>query len=279
MSKLMELYSKYLGPASDTLLDLGAVRYRWKNLYASGSGRFSSAVETTMLTINSGFATALQTKQLLFSSIPTPPTTFYVANWVDSVQQAFMGRPNNIKQSYDGTIYTATSIGVVSNTATERSVVGSGNGTFLLPSDFFVVGKTIRMTASGYFSTQAIPTTLNMRIRLGGSDGLGGTIILQTGDQTPTGSLSNQFWRIVCDLTCTTFDDDTTGTIHGQTVFDHMETVGLTGNPTYWEMTTLSAIGIDVTTENRVQLTADWGAGVAATDSMVCTNFILQTLN
>ena len=37
MAELMRLYNTYLGPASDTLIDLGATDARWNNSYFSGT--------------------------------------------------------------------------------------------------------------------------------------------------------------------------------------------------------------------------------------------------
>ena len=66
MSRLLELYSTYLGPASDTLLDLGSTSFRWKNIYLSGSintvlsdsGNFSALVSSRM-TVDSATVTTL----------------------------------------------------------------------------------------------------------------------------------------------------------------------------------------------------------------------------
>ena len=170
--------------------------------------------------------------------------------------------------------YTSTAIGVVSNDAVERSLIGPGSGTLMTSGNYIGVGKTMRVSAAGYYSTQVVPVTLNLRLRVGGT---AGTIVVQTGDQTPIGSMANRAWKINALLTCQT--TGATGTMQGHSAFEHMATVGATGSPTWWEMTSTSTVAINTTTDNEIQLTADWGAGVAAGDQIFCTNFVLEALN
>ena len=178
-------------------------------------------------------------------------------------------------QAIPGILFTSTAIGVVSNNATEASIIGPGIGTNLLPANFLTVGKAVRVTASGYYSTQIVPVTLNIRYRLGGAAGTGGTEILTTGDQTPAGNLSNMFWRVVTELTCQT--TGATGTLIGQSAWEHQSTA--TGSPINWQMIATTAATTNTTTENRVQLSADWAAGVDSADSIVCTNCSIEALN
>lgn len=57
MAELMRLYNTYLGPASDSGIDLGASGFRWNNLYLFGTGSSpvlsSSSSNSTVSTINS----------------------------------------------------------------------------------------------------------------------------------------------------------------------------------------------------------------------------------
>ena|SRR3990167_9602084 len=56
MSRLLELYSGYLAPASDTLLDNGSATVRWNNGYYSGTVSTNILRTGTMLCL-SGSAT------------------------------------------------------------------------------------------------------------------------------------------------------------------------------------------------------------------------------
>lgn len=71
--ELMRLWNTYLGVASDTLLDLGATAFRWKNAYISGvtsTGTIStSSVNATVVTATSGNVTSERFTQSLGSSL------------------------------------------------------------------------------------------------------------------------------------------------------------------------------------------------------------------
>ena len=190
------------------------------------------------------------------------------------VNGSFLVGTNSENAMVPSVLYTSFTNQAVANVTAETILIGSGRGNLQLPVNYFKHGKVIRLLATGLLSTQLTPPTLNVRIRLGGGT-ITGSAILVTGDQTPAGSLANVFWRVAADLVC--YTTGATGTIVGQSVFEHM--TGLTGNPTFWEMVTSPIITLDTTTQLTVQLTADWGVGVAAGDSMNCTNFSLESLN
>ena len=50
MSELMRLYNTDLRSASDTLLDLGTIDFRWKNLYLSGTQSSNNLVTNSITT-------------------------------------------------------------------------------------------------------------------------------------------------------------------------------------------------------------------------------------
>ncbi len=286
MSRLLELYSTYLGPASDTLLDLGATNFRWKNAYFYGTNNLTF-VSSQLINSDSGIITVFQNSIMTTSSasigallttsaIRITSTTKGLGGtngdiWNDTTQKTIMAFTNSSRLALQGILFTQTGNGIVANNATEASLIGSGIGSTTLSPDFFVPGKTVRITASGLYETQLVPVTLNVRIRLGG---VVGTQILATGDQTPAGALVGMFWRTVAELTCVT--TGATGMVIGQSAWEHQSTA--TGNPINWQMTS-TGVTINTTTALIVQFTADWGAGVAAADSMMCTNLTLESLN
>ena len=302
MTELMRLYNTYLGPASHTLLDLGAAGTAWNNLFLQGTNS-SSVIDASTIMVTRLFATSIQTVSFaatnmtfntrliatgtgFFSSIlATSGVRFSKVNssstvtdgdlWNDTRQKTLFTYVNSAKQYIPGILFSSTQIKIVSNNATEDSLVGSGIGTNLIPANFFTAGKTVRLTASGFYSTQLIPINLNIRIRVGGAGGTGGVEVLTTGDQAPAGNLSGMFWRTACDLMCQT--SGASGTIIGQSAWEHQSTA--TGSPVFWQMVATTAAIVDTTTENRIQLSADWAAGVAATDDIRCTNLIIESLN
>jgi hypothetical protein len=58
MSELMRLYNNYLGPTSDTLLDLGASGFRWNNLYLFGGIPGTQTIIVSNLTATSATVTS-----------------------------------------------------------------------------------------------------------------------------------------------------------------------------------------------------------------------------
>ena len=69
----MKLFNNYLGPASDTLLDLGQSTFRWKNLFISGvmsSGTiFANTVNTITLFSTSAQIVGLATTAITVNSV------------------------------------------------------------------------------------------------------------------------------------------------------------------------------------------------------------------
>ena len=293
MSEIMKLYNTYLGPASDTLLDLGASGFRWNNLYIYGTlsatNISASSINTTVLTATSSNITSEVVTRLAVTStasighlISTSGIRITSANkgltetvagdiWYDTTRKTIMAFTNSSRLALEGILFVQTGNGIVANNASEATLIGSGFGSTTLSPDFFVPGKSLRITASGLYETQIVPVSLNVRVRLGG---LTGTQILATGDQTPAGALTGMFWRMVADLTCVS--TGATGMVIGQSAWEHQSTA--TGSPINWQMTN-TGVTINTTTALIVQFTADWGAGVAAADSMMCTNFTLESIN
>lgn len=165
-------------------------------------------------------------------------------------------------------LYASTADGAVTNTPTEGTLIGTGVGSLNLPAGFFTIGKPVRLRAAGYYSTQAVPDTLNIRIKLGS------TTILATGDQTPGGAISQLGWKVDCILVCRAVG--ASGSVIGQSDFEHQATE--IAAPLFWEMLTTGAVTVDTTGVLAVDLTADWGAGVAAADTIVCTDFVLEDI-
>ena len=229
----------------------------------AGNTRFDGQV-----IYNSG---AVYTNAINYASQVAPVSPIEGDFWNDSTQKSLITFVDSAKQALAGVLYTSNSNGIISNTTAETTVIGTGIGTLTIPANFFVSGKTVRLTACGQYSTQIIPVTFNMRVRLGG---ITGSAMLETGDQTPPGNVANLWWRTVTDIVCQ--KSGATGVLIGQSSWEHQTTA--TGSPVYWQMTTLG-FPISTNTALQIQLTGQWGAGVAAADSMLCSNFSLEVLN
>jgi len=162
----------------------------------------------------------------------------------------------------------------VSNTAVETTLKGTGLGLSTLPAGYLFVGRAVRVYAAGFYGTQAVPVTLNIRIKLGS------TVVLTTGDQTPSGSMTTQMWWLSGLITCRIVG--VTGTVNAQGRWMHMaEAAGAddAGTPIVWGMKNTASTTLDTTIAQAIDVTADWGAGVAAADTITCTSLVYEVLN
>ena len=96
-------------------------------------------------------------------------------------------------------LFTQTANVVVANTNVETSLVGAGVGSATVPANLLFIGRTLRITARGFFGTHAVPGNLTLRMRLGG---IAGAIVLATAANTPTGAMSNKAWHLEAEVTC-----------------------------------------------------------------------------
>jgi hypothetical protein len=120
--------------------------------------------------------------------------------WNDSTQKASMHFVDGIKQSRVGCIFTQYEAVTVASTNAETTLVGTGIGTTTLPANFFTVGKTIRLTASGYYSTNTtLAQTLTMRVRY---SGIAGTPLITTSAIGTSLPMTNRGWRLMTEFTC-----------------------------------------------------------------------------
>lgn len=188
--------------------------------------------------------------------------------WNDSTQRTLTGFFNGITNVFVGTLFTSTANATVVSTGAETTIIGTGVGTLSLPADFFVAGKTLRVRASGYFSTAVVPDSLNILFYIGT------TMVIQTTAKTPAGSVTSEGWAIDILLTCRT--TGASGTVIAQGEFRHGDDT--TANDYNWYMISTATATINTTITEPVYLRADYTVG-SASDSITCTNFILETLN
>jgi hypothetical protein len=191
--------------------------------------------------------------------------------WNDSTQKANIDFVAGIKQSRVGCIFTQYATVTVVSTSVETTLVGTGIGTVTLPANFFTVGKTVRITASGYYSTtQTAGQTLTIRIRLGG---VAGTLVLATGANSTANIITNRAWRIIAEITCRT--TGATGTVFAQGLFFKCTDAI---SAAIWNMVNTGTITINTTASQAIAVTADWNSA-AATDTISCSNLMIEVLN
>src|SRR3989338_1100211 len=191
--------------------------------------------------------------------------------WNDSTQKANIDFIDGINQSRVGCIFTQTATATVANTTTETTLVSTGIGIATLPANFFVAGKTIRITASGVYSNVVTIPTLQLRVGLGG---IAGTVVLDTGANSSGGkNMSNRFWQVDGIITCRT--TGASGTVFSQGQYIQASSA-VAAAIRDMENTTTSTI--DTTAGQQIVVSMAWGIADAG-DTISCTNLVIEVLN
>ena len=164
---------------------------------------------------------------------------------------------------------TVAGTGTVTNTTTETTLILTNEGALTIPASFLVPGRTLRVRAKGYFSTNNPAVTLTLEVKLGS------LTVCTSGAQTPTASLASRYWELDTDITCRV--KGASGTLFGQGAFKYM--AAATGAPTWWEMRNTAVGSLDTTFSHPFDITATWGVGVAAADTISMTNLIVDIIN
>jgi hypothetical protein len=177
-----------------------------------------------------------------------------------------------VKQSLDGTIFSQTATVTVANTNAETTLVGAGRGSVSLPANYFMLaGKTLRVTARGYFSTNNGIETLKLRVKLTDADAT--ELVLETGDQS-VGSRTDCGWEVRALLTC--YSVGATGNFWGQGFTTLASSA--TASDVLQMVKTAVVANLDTTSTMAVNVTADWNNASAA-NTITCTNLIVEAID
>lgn len=160
--------------------------------------------------------------------------------------------------------YTAAAIKTVANTTTETTIIGAGRGSLTLDPNFFEEGKSLRVTASGFYSTQLVAVGITVSIKKGT------TVLATTGSIVLGNNIANRAWELNTVIT-----GYTATTVICNGLFRYL--AGASGNQQAFGMVNTGAVTVNTTSE-AFSVTVTWAAGVAAADSFSCSNFILEVL-
>ena len=164
-------------------------------------------------------------------------------------------------------LFTTTGLGVASNNAGEITLLRGVVGTTGLTANTLSDGRTIRLSALGYFNTPLVVDNLTMRVKVGGQT------VLTTGAQTPAASASTLGWKLDTLLTCQTTGG--AGTVIGQGDSEfHSSLVA----KDFWQMINSSTVVINTTGANAIEITAQW-SGVSSASQLFLTNAVGELLN
>jgi hypothetical protein len=161
-------------------------------------------------------------------------------------------------------VFTSTASATVANTLTETSIVGTGTGSKTTAANYFTVGSTFVVEATGFYSSAAVDT-LNVKIKYGSN-------VAATTGAIAYGALTNKVFTVRCLITCRT--TGASGTFIANTIWD---TAGSALIPQDAQMLNTTTFTLDTTTTQVWDLTAQWSAA-SASDTITGTNFALYTI-
>lgn len=161
----------------------------------------------------------------------------------------------------EAVLFVQTDTVTVANTTTETALSGTGVGSLVLPANFLIIGRTIRIRGFGYHSSTGNPT-VTFRVKLGST-----TVGTVTGTG---GNGTNDGFEFDGVLTCRT--TGASGTVQPQGKYQELHPSGLIegGGST-------STVTIDTTVSQTISLTFQWGTANAG-NTISLTNFIVERL-
>jgi len=198
---------------------------------------------------------------------PTSPVSGDI--WNDSTQACIRSQSAGITKSLSGVIFTQTASATVGNTTTETSVIGTGVGVSLLPANFWVAGKTIRLKMYGHISCTAADTA-SVRIKVGSV-----TVASSIDDAFPV-TLTNSLFIAELIMTCRTTGATGTIFVQGSTTIYAASSADMTVYGR--QIVTTSAVTIDTTATGQLNATYQWSAARAG-NTITSTNSVIEVLN
>lgn len=177
----------------------------------------------------------------------------------------FYQTTSGLRATQPGVLFTQTATGTVANTAAETTLVSTGVGTMTLPANFLVAGRSLRIKASGFFSTISTP---NVRWRVK----LGAVILLDTTTMAES-NFSNMHWELNADITCRT--TGATGTVFSQGRVSHITGTGTLDS---YPMVNTTATTVNTTAGALLDVMFTYGTA-NVNNSISQTNLIVDILN
>jgi hypothetical protein len=256
-------YGLYLAAgAGSTICGIAQVGSSDLNFFAGKSAFGSiSPVATTFALF--GASTAAISSQRILRGSAAYTGTVEGDFWNDFTQHCLTGYIAGVKQFDSRVLFVQTADKTVTNTNAETTLFGTGIGTLTLPANFFVVGKSLRITLRGRHTIDATPPNFTIRLKLG-------AVTLASHVHTDLND-TDQYWEINFILTCRTTGAG--GTVIGQGYQLESETTA--GDSNSFEpmvmtataaMDTTAALTLDVTIHPDV---ADAGSSHTTTNALV----------
>lgn len=160
-----------------------------------------------------------------------------------------------------GLLFTQTTVVTIGNTVTETTMLGAGVGSLTIPANFFIVGKTIRISLYGTVSFAA--GAMEFRYYFGG------TVLVASVQQSP-GIQTSCAFKLELIQTCYTTGTSGKSWIQGGFLsYGSNETIRISST---------TATTINTTIANTVNITYQQNTSNAG-NGIVTTNAIIEPLN
>lgn len=181
-------------------------------------------------------------------------------------------------QTWEETLVTAQVDGTaLANSTTATSIIPAA-AKFTLSSNFFAIGKRLRVTASGRISNiVTTPGTLTLDLRFGSTVVFnGGAVSLNTTAKT------NVTWNLQMDLTCRAIGSGTSTTLMGTGYLISESVVGAAAGTALMANLPVSApavgTGFDATASQAVDLFGTFSIANAG-NTLTLHQYALESLN
>lgn len=150
-------------------------------------------------------------------------------------------------ESLSGKFFSTSSKTV--NATTETSIIPSGVGDLMVPGNWFLPGRNLRLVARGTVTTPLISIgSSTIRVKLGGAT------IASASTVSILGGLTNQYFRVICNIQCYNSGSSGMLAIAGEIGYP----TGLAGAQQGNQPLDNSAITMDTTQPLSIDVTAQW---------------------
>ena len=165
-------------------------------------------------------------------------------------------------------IFTGSAAKTVANSSAETSAIPTGVGSLTLPANFWMVGRTIRLTGGGVYSSLLTPGNLTCRIKLGS------TTVASVTVTALLGAASNSGFDFEATICCRSTGASGTVVSTGQISYGLSATTrGISDINTG-----TSTVTIDTTASMLLDVTVQW-ATASASNTMTAMVAVVENVN
>jgi len=163
--------------------------------------------------------------------------------------------------------FAQTADKTIANTVTETTLFGTGIGTLTLAANFWVIGKTVRITISGDFADTGTPTA-RVKVKFGA------TTLIDSTALSLTALGGTEEWDIHILMTCRT--TGAAGTIETNIIFEYETTIGSSPIERF-DIPGTSTV-VDTTAIGALDATFQWGTA-SASNTLTSEVALVEVLN